>query len=64
MVNKIKVTLIKSIIGKPEIQRKIARGLGLKKLNKTVMLDDTPSIRGMINKISHLVTTRGENDEA
>jgi large subunit ribosomal protein L30 len=52
---KLKITLIKSYIGRPQKQRQILRGMGLGKLNKTVMLKDTPEIRGMINKVSHLV---------
>jgi len=52
---KLKITLVKSYIGRPEKQRKILRGMGLEKLNRTVLLDDTPEIRGMINKVSHLV---------
>jgi large subunit ribosomal protein L30 len=52
---KLKITLIKSYIGKPQKQREILRGMGLEKLNKTVMLKDTPEIRGMVNKVSHLV---------
>ena len=55
MEKKLKITLIKSYIGKPQKQRDILRGMGLEKLNKTVMLKDTPEIRGMVNKISHLV---------
>lgn len=51
----IKITLIRSLCGKPEQQRKIVRGMGLTKLNKTVELEDTPSIRGMVNKVPHLV---------
>lgn len=52
---KLKITLIKSYIGRPQKQRQILRGMGLGKVNKTVMLKDTPEIRGMINKVSHLV---------
>ena len=55
MVNKIYVKQIRSPIRRPEIQRKILKGLGLNKMNKTSELIDTPSIRGMINKIKHLV---------
>jgi large subunit ribosomal protein L30 len=57
---KIEVTLIKSINGKPEGQRKVIRGLGLRKINSAITLEDTPSIRGMINKVSHLVAVQGE----
>ena len=55
MTEVIKITLIKSMNGKPEKQRKVLRGMGLTKLNKTVELQDSPSIRGMVNKVSHLV---------
>ncbi len=55
MVNKIYVKQIRSPIRRPEIQRKILKGLGLNKMNKTSELIDTPSIRGMISKIKHLV---------
>ena len=51
----IKVTLIRSMNGRPEKHRKVLRGMGLTKLNKTVELEDTPSIRGMVNKVTHLV---------
>jgi len=55
MAAKLKITLVKSMIGRPERQRKVLRGMGLTKLNKTVELEDTPSIRGMVNNVSHLV---------
>lgn len=55
MAGKINITLKKSMIGKPEQQRKVLRGMGLTKLNKTVQLENTPAIRGMIQKVSHLV---------
>jgi large subunit ribosomal protein L30 len=51
----LKVTLVKSMIGKPEKHRKVLRGMGLTKLNRTVELKDMPSIRGMIRTVSHLV---------
>jgi large subunit ribosomal protein L30 len=43
------------MIGRPEKHRRVLRGLGLTKLNKTVELEDSPSVRGMVNKVSHLV---------
>lgn len=55
MSGAVKVTLIKSMIGRPEKHRKVLRGLGLTKINRTVELIDTPAVRGMINKVSHLV---------
>ena len=50
------VTQIGSTIGRPEIQEKNLRGLGLTKIGKTVEVEDTPAIRGMIKKVSHLVS--------
>jgi large subunit ribosomal protein L30 len=55
MAGKISVTLVKSMIGRPEKHRKVLKGMGLTKINKTVQLEDTPAIRGMIFKVSHLV---------
>ena len=54
MVNKIYVKQIRSPIRRPDVQRKILKGLGLNKMNKISELVDTPAIRGMINKIKHL----------
>ena len=55
MSQDITVTLIKSHIGKPHSQRAVLNGMGLNKLNKSVTLKDTPEIRGMIRKVSHMV---------
>ena len=55
MVNKIYVKQIRSPIRRPDVQRKILKGLGLNKMNKISELVDTPAIRGMINKIKHMV---------
>jgi large subunit ribosomal protein L30 len=55
MASKIKVTLRRSMIGRPENQRKVLFGMGLTRLNKSVQLENTPAIRGMIRKVSHLV---------
>jgi len=57
MAGTLKITLVKSMIGRPEKHRKVLRGLGLTKMNKTVELEDTASIRGMIQKVSHLVAS-------
>lgn len=51
----IKVTLRKSVIGRPEKLRRIIRSLGLRKINQSVTHNDTPSIRGMIHKTSHMI---------
>ena len=55
MVNKIYVKQIRSPIRRPDVQRKILKGLGLNKMNKISELVDTPAIRGMINKISDMI---------
>ena len=52
---KLKVTLVKSAIGCKAAHRATVRGLGLKRINQTVELQDTPAIRGMINKVYYLV---------
>ncbi len=52
---KIKITLIRSAIARPGKHKVILTGLGLRKLNHSVVRVDTPQIRGMINKVSHLL---------
>lgn len=52
---KLKITLVRSLIGRPGNQRITVRTLGLGKLNSSVIQEDTPQIRGMINKVSHLL---------
>jgi len=52
---KIRVRLARSLVGQPRKQREMVRGLGLRKLNSEVMKKDCPEVRGMINKVSHLV---------
>lgn len=56
---KIKVTLVKSVIGTKQSHRATVRGLGLRRLNHSVELIDTPEVRGMINKVSYLVKSEG-----
>lgn len=51
----LKVTQVRSTIGRPGWQRQVLIGLGLNRMNRTRVLEDTPSVRGMINKIQHLV---------
>ena len=53
--NTVTVKLVKSAIGRPLKQRKVLKGLNLTRLNKEVTLKDTREIRGMIEKVSHLV---------
>ena len=52
---KIKVTLVKSIIGTKQDHRATVRGLGLRRINHTTELQDTPAVRGMINCVRFLV---------
>lgn len=56
---KIKVKLVKSIIGTKASHRATVRGLGLRKLNSVSELEDTPAVRGMINKVSYLLKCEG-----
>ncbi len=52
---KIRVTLVKSFNGRLQSHKDTVRGLGLRRIRHSVELDDTPEIRGMINKISYMV---------
>ena len=56
MAKMVKITLTKSIIGASEKQRRVVRALGLKKMQHSVELPDTPQTRGAASKVSHLVT--------
>ena len=56
---KVKVKLVKSLIGTKQSHRATVRGLGLRRLNSTAELQDTPAVRGMINKVSYLVKCEG-----
>jgi large subunit ribosomal protein L30 len=51
----IKVTLVKSVIGRKASHKATVRGLGLKRMHQTVELPDTPQVRGMINRVNYLV---------
>ena len=64
MAGTLKITLVKSMIGRPEKHRRVLRGMGLTKINRTVELKDTASIRGMVNAVSHLVEVKEKIDEA
>lgn len=52
---KIKVTLVKSPIGSKQDHRACVRGLGLKRLHQSVVLEDSPAVRGMIDRVNYLV---------
>ena len=53
---KLQITLTRSVIGRPETQRKTVEAFGLKKTNSSVVVEDNPAIRGQINKVKHLLT--------
>ena len=53
---KLRVRQVKSVIGYDRRQRATLRGLGLRRINHEVELQDTPAVRGMIRKVTHLVT--------
>lgn len=55
MADMIKITLVRSYYGRPPKHRRILKALGLTKMNKTVEKNDNPAIRGMADKVSHLV---------
>jgi large subunit ribosomal protein L30 len=55
-VRRLKIKLVRSVIGHPRKQREVIKGLGLRKISSEVIREDCPEIRGMIRKISHLVS--------
>ncbi|MBU8880225.1 50S ribosomal protein L30 [Bacillus sp. FJAT-29790] len=58
MANKLEITLTRSVIGRPGDQRETVKALGLRKMHQTVEHQDNPAIRGMINKVAHLVMVK------
>lgn len=54
-MKQVQIKLVRSLIGRIEAQRATVRALGLRKINQTVIREDSPSLRGMVNKVSHLV---------
>lgn len=64
MPKTLRITLKKSMIGRPEKHRRVVRSLGLRKLSKTVVLKDTPTVRGMIQKVSYMLEVEEKADEA
>lgn len=60
MAASIKVTQTRSTIGVLEKHRATMRGLGLRRIGHTVELEDTPAVRGMVNKVNYLVRVEGE----
>lgn len=54
-MGKLKITQVRSIIGRPKDQKSTVLALGLKKMNQSVVIDDTPQLMGMVNKVAHLL---------
>tara|TARA_X000000368_G_scaffold195564_1_gene154370 strand:+ start:3217 stop:3393 length:177 start_codon:yes stop_codon:yes gene_type:complete len=54
-MSKIKITLVKSLAGRLKAHQACARGLGIRKIHKTIEINDTPENRGMVNKINYLL---------
>lgn len=58
MAKQLEITLTRSVIGRPKDQRATVKSLGLRKIRHSVVREDTPAIRGMVNKVSHLVSMK------
>lgn len=58
MSKKLEITLTRSVIGRAEAQKQTVQSLGLKKIRQSVLREDTPAVRGMVNKVSHLVAVK------
>ncbi|HLR79859.1 MAG TPA: 50S ribosomal protein L30 [Bacillota bacterium] len=58
MSKQLEITLKRSVIGQKEYQKKTVQSLGLKKVHQSVVHEDTPTVRGMLEKVSHLVTVK------
>jgi large subunit ribosomal protein L30 len=59
---RLRVTQVRSTIGRPKRQRETLRSLGLRRIRDVVVKDDRPEIRGMVRKVSHLVTVEEVNE--
>ncbi|MEW4372736.1 50S ribosomal protein L30 [Paenibacillus kandeliae] len=55
---KLEITLVRSVIGRPETQRVTVKTLGLRKLHQSVVQEDNAAIRGMVNQVKHLVSVK------
>ncbi|MCA9564568.1 MAG: 50S ribosomal protein L30 [Myxococcales bacterium] len=62
MAKKVKVTQTRSVIGRPGVHKRTIKALGLRKINDSVVHEDSPSIRGMIFHVKHLVQVEEVND--
>ncbi|MFC2165510.1 50S ribosomal protein L30 [Acidobacteriota bacterium] len=54
-VKQLRIKLVRSVIGRPQKQREVVKGLGLRRINSEVIREDRPETRGMIRKIPHLI---------
>lgn len=63
MSGSLKITLVRSLIGRPQKQRDVVYGLGLRKLNTSVVRENTPAIRGMVNAVPHLLKAEEIDNE-
>lgn len=59
---KLQITLVRSLIGRPENQRTTVKTLGLRKINQQVVHNDNAAIRGMVNQVSHLISVEEIQD--
>ena len=62
MAKKVKVTLVRSLSGRKKNQIACVRGLGLRRLHHSVELEDTPAVRGMINKVGFMLRVEGDGN--
>ncbi|MEX0619355.1 MAG: 50S ribosomal protein L30 [Pseudohongiellaceae bacterium] len=56
----VKITLVRSPVGQMERHRLCVRGLGLRRMHQSVEVEDTPAVRGLINKVRYLLSVEGE----
>jgi large subunit ribosomal protein L30 len=63
MSGTLKITLVRSLIGRPQKQRNVVNGLGLRKMNSSVVREDTPAVRGMVAAVPHLVKAEEIDNE-
>ena len=60
-MSKIKVTQVRSVAGRLKAHKACVAGLGLRRIGHTVEVEDTPSVRGMINKVNYMLAIEGES---
>ncbi len=63
MSGRLRITLVRGLSGHNEYQRRVVRGMGLTRVNRSVVLKDTPEIRGMVEKVRHLLSVEETGDE-